>query len=233
VTIDPSGGGRRVVPSSPATPLDRIRRNKFGYNQALSNTISAAMEKLNLKDDPKRPLYLAASELRRRLQLFDTFYGVYSTLPTLKGECVGIYYGTKVAKSKATKEQLNSLFVFDFNSKMFVDGYDHVEQRCHSFLPYVQDALGVPGFSNNIYSVIKDGLVYFYSNRDLRANEEYLWERDPTGEFYKTRKNLLPYSIWQQAEHVYFKATVKNNKQKPIQDINNDIVNKTPGTQYI
>ena len=116
------------------------------------------------------------------------FYGVYSTLPTVKGECVGIYYGSKVAKSKATKEQLNSLFIFEFSSKILIDGYDHLEQHCHSFLPYAQDALGVPGFSNNIYPLVKNGLVYFYAKKDLSANEEYLWERDRSGEFYKLVK---------------------------------------------
>ena len=226
-----TGGGRRVVPCSPATPLERNRRNKFGYNDVLTNKIRVEMEKRNLKDDPKKPLYIAASDLCLRLNLLGTFYGVYSTMPTVKGECVGIYYGSKVAKSKATKEQLNSLFIFEFSSKILIDGYDHLEQHCHSFLPYAQDALGVPGFSNNIYPLVKNGLVYFYAKKDLSANEEYLWERDRSGEFYKARKNLLPYPIWQQVEHLYFKAPARNIKQNQTRESDGDIekINQTQG----
>ena len=106
----------------------------------------------------------------------------------------------------------------------FFNGFDRRYNCCAYFLGYANDPLGKQ--EPNLYLGYDDnGRMGLFNSAMIKPMDEYCWEYDDTGEYWKARKRFLDDGVWKNVLRMYPELMKKKRTRVVMDDEDEDDLN--------
>ena len=106
----------------------------------------------------------------------------------------------------------------------FFNGFDRRYNCCAYFLGYANDPLGKQ--EPNLYLGYDDnGRMGLFNSAMIKPMDEYCWEYDDTGEYWKARKRFLDDGVWKNVLSMYPELMKKKRTRVVMDDEDEDDLN--------